>query len=134
MIQQLDDSNFMLYAAANYDNPQCYDTDEFYDDLKRFKYLKRLLNRYKETGELKERLILNHLTVIYNVFGSTPATRLLFFKLDGYYDLLKPFLVLMGLMPNKVENIGPMNLTFNDIDIHMDERIIKVLRKIWWQN
>jgi len=98
--------------------------------LKRFKYLKRLLNRYKETGELKERLILNHLTVIYNVFGSTPATRLLFFKLDGYYDLLKPFLVLMGLMPNKVENIGPMNLTFNDIDIHMDERIIKVLRKI----
>jgi len=130
MIQQLDDSNFMLYAAANYDNPQCYDTDEFYDDLKRFKYLKRLLNRYKETGELKERLILNHLTVIYNVFGSTPATRLLFFKLDGYYDLLKPFLVLMGLMPDKVENIGPMNLTFNDIDIHMDERIIKVLRKI----
>jgi len=98
--------------------------------LKRFKYLKRLLNRYKETGELKERLILNHLTVIYNVFGSTPATRLLFFKLDGYYDLLKPFLVLMGLMPDKVENIGPMNLTFNDIDIHMDERIIKVLRKI----
>ena len=57
MIQQLDDSNFMLYAAANYDNPHCYDTDEFYDDLKRFKYLKRLLNRYKETGELKERLI-----------------------------------------------------------------------------
>jgi len=129
-MQQLDDSNFILYAAANYDNPQCYDTDEFYDDLKRFKYLKRLLNRYRETGELKERLILNHLTVIYNVFGSTPATRLLFFKLDGNYDLLKPFLVLMGLMPDKVENIGPMNLTFNDIDIHMDERIIKVLRKI----
>ena len=68
-MQQLDDTNFMLYAAAHYDNPQCYDTDEFYDDLKRFKYLKRLLNRYKETGELKERLILNHLTVIYNVFG-----------------------------------------------------------------
>jgi len=129
-MQQLDDSNFILYAAANYDNPQCYDTDEFYDDLKRFKYLKRLLNRYRETGELKERLILNHLTVIYNVFGSTPATRLLFFKLDGNYDLLKPFLVLMGLMPDKVENIGPMNLTFNNIDIHMDERIIKVLRKI----
>ena len=65
-MQQLDDSNFMLYAAANYDNPQLYDTDEFYDDLKRFKYLKRLFNRYKETGELKERLILNHLIVIYN--------------------------------------------------------------------
>jgi hypothetical protein len=129
-MQQLDDSNFILYAAANYDNPQCYDTDEFYDDLKRFKYLKRLLNRYKETGELKERLILNHLTVIYNVFGSTPATRLLFFKLDGYYNLLKPFLVLMGQMPEKVERIGPLGITFNDIDIQMDEKIIKVLRKI----
>jgi len=130
MIQQLDDSNFMLYAAANYDNPQCYDTDEFYDDLKRFKYLKRLFNRYKETGELKERLILNHLTVIYNVYGSAPATRLLFFKLDGYYNLLKPFLVLMGQMPEKVERIGPLGITFNDIDIQMDEKIIKVLRKI----
>ena len=130
MIQQLDDSNFMLYAAANYDNPQCYDTDEFYDDLKRFKYLKRLLNRYKETGELKERLILNHLTVIYNVFGSTPAIRLLFFKLEGYYNLLKPFLVLMGQMPNKVENIGPFSKTYNDVDIEMDDKIIKVLRKI----
>ena len=129
-MQQLDDSNFMLYAAANYDNPQCYDTDEFYDDLKRFKYLKRLLNRYKETGELKERLILNHITVIYNVFGPTPATRLLFFKLEGYYDLLKPFLVLMGHMPEKVENIGPFDRTYKDVDIEMEESIIKVLRKI----
>ena len=129
-MQQLDDSNFMLYAAANYDNPQLYDTDEFYDDLKRFKYLKRLLNRYKETGELKERLILNHLTVIYNVFGSTPATRLLFFKLEGYFNLLKPFLVLMGHMPDKVENIGPFDRTYKDVDIEMEESIIKVLRKI----
>ena len=129
-MQQLDDSNFMLYAAANYDNPQCYDTDEFYDDLKRFKYLKRLFNRYKETGELKERLILNHLIVIYNVFGSTPATRLLFFKLEGYYHLLKPFLVLMNHMPDRVENIGPENKTFLDVDIEMEQSIIKVLRKI----
>ena len=129
-MQQLDDSNFMLYAAANYDNPQLYDTDEFYDDLKRFKYLKRLLNRYKETGELKERLILNHLTVIYNVFGSTPATRLLFFKLEGYFNLLKPFLVLMGHMPDSVENIGPESKTYLNVDIEMEESIIKVLRKI----
>ena len=129
-MQQLDDTNFMLYAAAHYDNPQCYDTDEFYDDLKRFKYLKRLLNRYKETGELKERLILNHLTVIYNVFGSTPATRLLFFKLEGYYNLLKPFLVLMGHMPEKVEDIGPFGKTYRDVDIEMEDRIVRVLRKI----
>jgi len=127
---QLDDSNFMLYAASNYDNPHCYDTDEFYDDLKRFKYLKRLLNRYKETGELKERLILNHLTVIYNVFGSTPATRLLFFKLEGYYSLLKPFLMLMGQMPDLVDAIGINNKTIKNVDIEMNMGIIKVLRKI----
>ena len=130
MIQQLDDSNFMLYAAANYDNPHCYDTDEFYDDLKRFKYLKRLLNRYKETGELKERLILNHITVIYNVFGPSAATRLLFFKLEGYYELLKPFLVFMNHMPNLVIGIGINNKTIKDVDIDLDMGIIKALRKI----
>ena len=129
-MQKLDDSNFMLYAAANYDNPQCYDTDEFYDDLKRFKYLKRLFNRYKETGELKERLILNHLIVIYNVFGPTPATRLLFFKLDGYYDLLKPFLMLMNQMPEIVYGIGPENKDIKSVDLSMDSSIIKSLRKI----
>ena len=129
-MQKLDDSNFILYAAANYDNPQCYDTDEFYDDLKRFKYLKRLFNRYKETGELKERLILNHLIVIYNVFGPTPATRLLFFKLDGYYDLLKPFLMLMNQMPDIVYGIGPENKDINSVDLGMDNGIIKSLRKI----
>ena len=129
-MQKLDDSNFILYAAANYDNPQCYDTDEFYDDLKRFKYLKRLFNRYKETGELKERLILNHLIVIYNVFGPTPATRLLFFKLDGYYDLLKPFLMLMNQMPDIVYGIGPENKDINSVDLIMDSSIIKSLRKI----
>ena len=129
-MQKLDDSNFILYAAANYDNPQCYDTDEFYDDLKRFKYLKRLFNRYKETGELKERLILNHLIVIYNVFGPTPATRLLFFKLEGYYDLLKPFLMLMNQMPEIVYGIGPENKNINSVDLSMDSSIIKTLRKI----
>ena len=129
MIQQLDDSNFMLYAAANYDNPHCYDPDEFYDDLKRFKYLKRLLNRYKETGELKERLILNHITVIYNVFGPSAATRLLFFKLEGYYELLKPFLV-FNHMPDLVIGIGINNKTIKDVDIDLDMGIIKALRKI----
>ena len=63
--ETLDNSNFLLYAAKHYDNPQCFDTKEFYDDLKRFKYLKRLFNRYKETGDLKERLIINHLQILY---------------------------------------------------------------------
>ena len=129
-MQQLDDSNFMLYAAANYDNPQCYDTDEFHDDLKRFKYLKRLFNKYRETNDLKERLIFNHLIVIYNVFGPISGTRMLFFKLEGYYDLLKPFLMFMNHMPDVVSNIGPENIDIKSVDLSMDQSIINVLRKL----
>ena len=129
-MQQLDDSNFLLYAAANYDNPQCYDTDEFYDDLKRFKYLKRLFNKYRETNDLKERLIFNHLIVIYNVFGPVPGTRMLFFKLEGYYDLLKPFLIFMNHMPDIVYNIGSKNKNIKSVDLSMDQSIINILRKM----
>jgi len=129
-MKKLDDSNFMLYAAANYDNPQCYDTEEFYDDLKRFKYLKRLFNKYRETGDLKERLIFNHLIVIYNVFGPMAGTRMLFFKLDGYYDLLKPFLMFMYHMPDIVYNIGSENKNIKSVDLSMDQCIINALRKL----
>lgn len=123
--EDLDDSNFILYAAKHYDNAQCYDADEFLDDLKRFKYLKRLFGKYEETGELRERLILNHLIILYNVFGNE-ATRMLFFKLTGYYGYLKPFLVLLNRMPDKI-NIGTI---VHSSDIPMDQQIIDVLRKI----
>jgi hypothetical protein len=130
MTDKLDESNFLLYAARHYDNPHCYDTEEFYDDLNRFKYLKRLFNRYEETGELKERLIINHLTVVYNIYGVEPATRMLFLKLRGQYQLLKPFLVLMGYMPETITGIGPEAQTIISSDIHMDEKIVEVLRQI----
>ena len=129
MIDKLDDSNFILFAAKYYDNPQCFDTLEFQDDLKRFKYLKRLFTRYQETGELKERLIINHLIVLYNVFGPE-ATRMLFFKLEGFHHYLKPFIVLLGYMPEVVRNVGVENKTYRSSDIPMDEEIIELLRKI----
>lgn len=129
MIDKLDDSNFILFAAKYYDNPQCFDTLEFQDDLKRFKYLKRLFTRYQETGELKERLIINHLIVLYNVFGPE-ATRMLFFKLEGFHHYLKPFIVLLGYMPEVVRNIGVENKTYRSSDISMDEDIVELLRKI----
>ena len=97
-MDKLDDSNFFLYAAKHYDNPQCFDTIEFYDDLKRFKYIKRLLNRYIDEGDLKERLILNHIIVLYNVFGPTATVRMLFLKCKGMEHLLKPFLVFLNLL------------------------------------
>lgn len=126
MREKLDNNNFVLFAAKYYDNPQCHDTTEFYDDLKRFKYLKRLFVKYHETGELRERLILNHLIVLYNVFGEF-TTKMLFLKLEGHYPYLKPFIVMLGHMPEKflVEN-----RLYYSSDIPMDTHIVEVLRKI----
>ena len=127
MNETLTDANFIIYAAKHYDNPQCFDTEEFYDDLKRFKYIKRLFNRYEITGELKERLVLNHIVVLYNVFGQH-ATRMLLLKLRGYYGYLKPFLVLIQRMPEAVGGVGENTVYSSDIII--DENIIEILRKI----
>jgi hypothetical protein len=130
MLEQLDDTNFLLYAAKHYDNPQCYDTLEFYDDLKRFKYLKRLFNIYIESGDLKDRLILNHIIILYNIFGVTPATRMLFFKLYDYREYLKPFLELLNYMPDCVFNIGLQNINIKNTDIVSNKIIEDKLRKI----
>lgn len=130
MIEKLDESNFLLYAAKHYDNPQCFDTAEFYEDLKRFKYIKRLINRYIKTGDLKERLILNHIIALVNVFGPEPAVRMLFLKLAGYEQYIKPFFVLLSIMPERVENIGVYNETIISSDIALDFEIIKRLREI----
>src|SRR6056300_1272600 len=101
----LNESNFLLYAAANYTNT-VYDIDEFNDDLKRFKYLKRLFSRYSEKGELKERMILNHIITLYNVFRSEAATRMLFYKIDEeHWDILKTFLLFLHYMPNIISDI-----------------------------
>jgi hypothetical protein len=122
---KLDDDNFVLYAAKHYDYAQCHDTEEFLDDLKRFKYIKRLFGKYEESGELRERLILNHIIILYNVFGNE-ATRLLFVKLKGHYHYLKPFLVLLNRMPDTVD----LGYTIYSSDIVMDKHIIDVLRNI----
>jgi len=130
MIDKLDETNFLLYAAKHYDNPQCYDTIEFYDDLKRFKYIKRLLNRYVEENDLKERLILNHIIVLNNVFGPFATTRMLFLRCKGMENLLVPFLLFLNILPEKIENIGINNKTIVVEDIVYDENILRELRKI----
>jgi hypothetical protein len=129
-MDKLDESNFLLYAAKHYDNPQCYDTIEFYDDMKRFKYIKRLLNRYLDEDDLKERLILNHIIVLYNVFGAEATIRMLFLKCRGMEVLLKPFLVFLNLLPDKIENIGIENKTIYTNTIDIDLTILKKLREI----
>jgi hypothetical protein len=128
-LEPLTDENFVLFAAKYYDNPQCHDTDEFYDDLNRFKYLKRLFGKYEDTGDLRERLILNHIIVLYNVFGEQ-ATRMLFLKLSQYDQYLKPFIVLLGYMPDKIINIGINDETIYSSNIVMNQHIVDILRKI----
>ena len=82
MYEKITPANWLMYAMYNYDNPQCEGEEEFNEDVKRFKYLKRLFKKYYETGILKERLILNHIIVIQNVFGPEAAGVLLFYKID----------------------------------------------------
>ena len=129
-MKKIDESNFILYAAQFYDNPQCMDETEFFDDLKRFKYLKRLFNKYKENGELKDRLVLNHLIVLYNLFGNEGTTRMLFFKLSKYLDILKPFLVFLGRLPEQVDGLTINGNTIYTSDIAEDLHVVDVLRSI----
>lgn len=128
-MDKIDESNFILFAAKCYDNPQCMDESEFFDDLKRFKYLKRLFNKYQETGDLKERLIINHLVVLYNLFGEG-TTRMLFFKLRDHHDILKPFLILLSRLPEKVKGVGIEGVELNTSDITEDTYVVDVLRSI----
>ena len=95
---KLTESTFLLYAMKHYDNPQCTDMSEFEEDMKRFQYLRKLFSRYRQDDNLKERLILNHLIVIFNVFG-VEGTNLLFMKLHEFHSYLKPFVVYLNYMP-----------------------------------
>jgi hypothetical protein len=125
MNQMLTEDNFLQYAMHHYDNSQCYSLEEFNDDLKRFLYLKKLFNRYKNECDLKENLILNHLIVIYNIFGDE-ATNMLFFKIDKeYWDTLVTFLVFLNRMP---EELPQYKLKLSHVKL--DEYIIQILRKI----
>lgn len=125
MQEKLNDANFLIYAMHNYDNPQCHSVAEFEDDLKKFIYLKKLIYRYKNAGELRERLILNHIIVLYNIFGES-TTKMLFYKIEeDLWPQLITFLVYLNRMPETIPEYG-INLT----DIKLDETIIAVLRKI----
>lgn len=126
----LNDDNFMLYAAQNYDNPKCFDEIEFFDDLKRFKYLKKLMKKYRDSGVLRERLILNHIIVIFNLFGQQNATRMLFFKLEEYKPELKTFLLYLNCMPEKIFDIHEIGVTIRESDIPVDFKITEVLRTL----
>ena len=125
----MNEKNFLLYAMKEYNNPQCTEVEEFNDDLKKIKYIKRLLNQYVSEGVLKERLLLNHIIVFYNVFPPAAATRILFFKIEErFWPILKPFLFYLKLMPeDRIESIMGKEIRTNEI--LMDQGVIDSLRK-----
>ena len=129
LFDDLNEKNFLLYAMKEYNNPQCTDVEEFNDDLKKIKYIKRLLNQYVSEGVLKERLLLNHIIIFYNVFPPAAATRILFFKIEEkFWPMLKPFLFYLKLMPeDKIESIMGREIRTNEI--LMDQGVIDSLRK-----
>ena len=113
----------------HYENPKCVEVEEFNDDLRKIKYIKRLFNQYHIEGTLKERLILNHLIVFYNVFPVKVATRILFLKLEEHFwPILKTFLVYLHYMPEeKIESINGKEIIVSDVP--MDQLVIDRLRE-----
>lgn len=129
MTHILTDKNFLLYCASVYDNPSCRNTKEFLEDLRRIKYIKKLITRYIESGNLKERLILNHLIVLSNVFPPEHLCRILYLKMELQMKYLKPFLVMMGVLTKYINNIKETNVIDTDL-IQLDQGIVDRLRKI----
>jgi len=124
----LNSENFLLYAMKAYDKPNCI-MSEFKEDMKRFNYLKRLFRRYRKLGELRERLVINHIIVLYNVFGVEAATRLLFYKvLKDDYSTLKTYLLFLNYMPSVIKGIRGQDIISSNIEVDMS--IAEVLRNI----
>lgn len=124
----LTSDNILLYAVKAYDRPNML-MSEFKEDMKRFNYLKRLLKRYRKDGEMRERLVINHLVVLYNVFGIEVATRLLFYKMSKEdYSALKTYLLFLNYMPGVVRGIKGQDIISSDISVDM--QIAEVLRQI----
>ena len=120
VFDELNDENFLIFASKHYNNPQCIDVAEFYSDLARIKYIKRLLRRYKQSGEIQERLVLNHLIVLYNVFGIQAANKMIFFKIESeLWPAVKTFLIYLDYLSEDER-----------VEIPVDLKIAEILRKI----
>ena len=121
LFDELTVKNFNAFALQNYDDPQCQDIEDFQEDLRRFRYLKRLLHRYHENGEMRERLMLNHLITIFNVFGFDASMRMLKFKVreDSYWESIKTMLLYLGYIDGSWETA-----------IHIDDELAQRLREL----
>ena len=99
IFSEFNEENFLLFAIKNYENPQAVTKEDFDKDLKHFKYIKRLLKRYQNGGELKTHLLLNHFIILYNIFGDA-ATPMLFFKIESdLWSVMKTFVIFLNRLP-----------------------------------
>ncbi len=118
--KNLTHENINMFAIKHYDNPTCVDEQEFLDDMRRFKYLKRLFRKYDTSKEFKSRLIINHIIILANVFGVDAATTLLFFKIDKqHWSILKTILIFLDYMPED-----------EMIDLETDQKVMEELKRI----
>ena len=116
MYDKITSDNIMMFAIRHYDNPQCEGEKEFHDDMKRFKYIKRLLRKHKETGVLKERLLLNHIIILNNLFGPEACVTLLLFKIQKeYWETLKSFLLYLNIL--REDELGEVNKNIKVLEI-----------------
>jgi hypothetical protein len=119
---ELSEENYIMFAIKHYENPQAVTQEDFFEDMKRFKWIKRLLNKYKNTGDLNIHLTINHFIVLYNIFGEA-TTPLLFFKIDkNLWSVLKTFIVYLGRIPEYPKT------ALNDIPI--DEKCFNILKSL----
>ena len=129
LFENLDNVNIDHYCIKNYDNPQCLSIEDYHNDMRRFKYIKRLLNQYTNNSNIKIRLLLNHIIMIYNIFNNESATRILFFKInEHHWSILKTILIFLDRMPKNVYGINNRDIISSDIQL--DERIVSMLRDI----
>ena len=129
MYEKLTDENFLLFCAQHYDNSKYTSTEEFYEDLARIKYIKKLITRYTQDNDLKERLILNHIIVLNNCFGPEALNKIFYLKLKDQMRYIKPFLVMLNILPEFIYNVKDENAIDTNL-IDMDPIIIKKLREV----
>jgi len=119
---ELNEENYIIFAIKHYENPQAITQEDFFEDMKRFKWIKRLLNKYKNTGELNVHLVVNHFMLLYNVFGEA-TTPLLFYKINKeLWGVLKTFVLYLGRLPEYPKT------TIHDIPV--DIKCLKILNSI----
>ena len=125
----LTNANFLLFCAKFYSNPHCTSYEEFLNDVRRLKHIKKLITRYEKTGEFKTRLILNHIIILNNCFGNEAACKIMWLKMGKHLRYIKPFLILLNTLPDILYDIEAKGPIYTD-EIEMDQHVINSLREI----